>query len=98
MSDALALFCLLQANHGHIPGKTFALDHNGMKQAGLTDLSRERFNKARNMLIEVGLLTITKSHIGGKQRRQYQLCRPLPEAENLRFLNADIGKKNGERA
>ena len=38
-SDTIALFVLLQDQHGHVPGKTFALSYQGMRKAGHTDLS-----------------------------------------------------------
>jgi hypothetical protein len=42
-SDAIALFVVLQDAHSHIPGKLFSLSWEGMRGAGLTDLSQRRF-------------------------------------------------------
>lgn len=82
-SDAISLYIILLDLHGHRPGKTFALDGEGMKRAGLTDLSRDRFRAARQTLEQVGLLQIAASHQVGKRNRTYQLAKPLPQLSNV---------------
>ncbi|WP_137701089.1 hypothetical protein [Marimonas lutisalis] len=80
-SDAEHLYVRLCDKHGHAPGKTFGLDHGAMREAKLTDLSRDRFRRARDKLLSVGLLQIAENHIAGKRYRQYRLCRPLLSPE-----------------
>ncbi|MGR3499461.1 MAG: bifunctional DNA primase/polymerase [Limimaricola soesokkakensis] len=82
-SDAIALFVMLQDQHGHLPGKTFVLCHPAMKEASRTDLSRERFIAARKSLESVGLLQIAKWQVPGKQGRTYRLTRPRHAAANI---------------
>ena len=53
-SDALALYVLLSDKHRHT-GKDFAINFSGMKKAQLTDLGRDRFNRAKKLLLELGL-------------------------------------------
>ncbi|MDQ2088645.1 bifunctional DNA primase/polymerase [Marimonas arenosa] len=82
-ADAEHLYVRLISAHGHTPGKKFAINHAAMKEAGLTDLSRDRFHRARDKLVEVGLLEKAENHVGGKRMRQYRLLRPLPSPNDL---------------
>ncbi len=72
---AFALFFILKAAHGHVPGKRFGLDPIAMKRDGLIPFGRDAFRNARNLLIDQGLL----QSIGGYKRdgfaQQYQLTR-----------------------
>ena len=79
-SDAIALYVTLVDKHGHIAGKEFVLDHAAMKAAGLTDLSEERFRRARDRLVQAGLLEKASNHVAGKKKRTYRLRRPTPPA------------------
>jgi len=74
--DALALYVILADQHGHIAGKPFGLHHQGMKDAGLITLSRERFNAARDYLINAGLLQMVQTHIAGKRSQAFCLMMP----------------------
>ncbi|WP_422028813.1 bifunctional DNA primase/polymerase [Roseovarius sp.] len=76
-SDALALYVTLVDQHGHAPAKAFALDHTGMREVGLTDLSRERFLKARRDLERAGLLSQVRRPVPGKLHAQFQLVTPI---------------------
>jgi Bifunctional DNA primase/polymerase, N-terminal len=78
-SDAIALLVTLQALHGHIQGKAFALSHKGMLAAGRTDLSRRRFLAARRTLEQEGLLRVARKHQAGKSARIYMLGRVRPQ-------------------
>jgi hypothetical protein len=75
-SDAMGLYLHLSDLHGHIAGKSFALVHEAMRNAGHTDLSRDRFRRARDTLCELGLLTIAQNHCANRNRRQYRLVSP----------------------
>ena len=85
-SDAIALFVVLQDAHGHIPGKLFSLNWEGMRGAGLTDLADRRFLAARRALEAAGILTPAGNHCAGKRSRSYRLHRVRPHmatAENV---------------
>ena len=74
-AEAFALYSVLAAAHGHVPGKRFAVNHKGMKGARLVTFSRERFDKARELLIAQGLLRKAGTYQPGKCVQQYQLGR-----------------------
>ncbi|QOF71873.1 bifunctional DNA primase/polymerase [Aminobacter sp. SR38] len=85
-ADALALYILLVSNHGHQPGKTFAVVPDAIIAAGLLGMSRRQIYRSRDVLIEVGLLAIVrKGRV--KQPNQYRLQSPRVVAA----LNADQG-------
>lgn len=77
-SDAIALFVMLQSLHGHIPGKAFALSHEGMRISGRTDLSERRFLAARRALEGAGLLQVANNHRAAHYSRTYRLKRLHP--------------------
>lgn len=87
-SDAIALLVVLQANHGHITGKTFALAHAAMVKSGHTSLSRERFLTARRTLQDAGLLGVAKEYSVGNSPRLYRLLRIHPELPKVQSLFA----------
>jgi hypothetical protein len=78
-SDAIALFAVLQDAHGHISAKPFSLSWEGMKGAGLTDLSERHFLDARRALEATGILTVAGSHCAGRRGRSYRLHRVRPQ-------------------
>lgn len=85
-SDATALLILLTDLHGHIPGKRFALDHEAMRSAGLTDLSLRAFRSARRMLVGAGLLQQVGKHLAGSHGQTFTLARLRPgmaDADNV---------------
>lgn len=82
--DALALLLTLIDKHGHTPGKRFALSYQGMRQAGLTPLSRDRFLAARRTLEAAGLLRLAETHRAGSRAQSFVLTRLRP-----RVINAD---------
>lgn len=56
-TEAFMLHAVLVSAHGHIPGKTFAIVPEAMIASGLlTALSRDRIYRAKDILIEHGLL------------------------------------------
>lgn len=77
--DALLLLSQLRAAHGHSPGKRFAVDFPGMTASGLIAFSRERFIKARQVLLAMGYLVKQGSYVPGKVCQHYQLA--LPDAD-----------------
>lgn len=85
-SDAIALLVTLQSNHGHIVGKSFALDHAGMAKSGHTSLGRRRFKAAINSLRDAGLLGVANEYSVGRRHRTYQLLRIRPEFHNVHSL------------
>ena len=94
-SDAIALLVLLQDQHGHLPGRVFPLDHEAMKAAGHTDLSRRRFLDARRALEQAGLLQVAQQHRAAHHRRSYRLARLRPaaiEAGNVSQLRPAKGE------
>ncbi len=86
VSDAVALLVILQANHGHQPGKTFTIDYPGMLHAGHTSLSRRRFINARRTLQTAGLLGVAKEYSVGHSRRSYRLLRIRPDLPNVHSI------------
>lgn len=102
-SDATALLVLLTDLHGHIPGKRFALDHQAMREARLTDLSARSFRSARRMLETAGLLQLVGKHRAGSHCQTFTLTRNRPglssDASNVLALpNAGLDRgKVGRR-
>ena len=90
--DALALYVTLNSQHGHQPGKAFGLNHDAMRNAGLINLSRERFREARRALENAGLLELALCHQQGVKARQYRLSRPA-RGLSERLLRLRVGKK-----
>ena len=76
-SDAVALYIAISRQHGHIPGKTFALVYSGMCEAMLINMSEKRFRAARNTLVGRGLLELAEKHRAGTRHQQFRLLSPL---------------------
>lgn len=74
-TDAIALYVLLQDQHGHSPGKRFALDFKAMREAGLTRLSIPRLRAARRTLEAVGLVKLVGKHRAGSKHQTFTLAR-----------------------
>ena len=70
-SDALALYVLLSDKHRHT-GKDFAINFSGMKKAQLTDLGRNRFNRAKKLLLELGHIQQAKNYKVGSRPNTYR--------------------------
>lgn len=85
-SDAVALWVTLQAHHGHIPGRSFPLDHTAMKNAGHISLGRRRFSVAIQTLCEVKLLGVAKEYSVGRSLRTYRLLRFRPDLPNVQSI------------
>lgn len=86
-SDTVALFVTLQSQHGHIKGKTFALNHERMLTCKLTDLSRRRFKAAIETMLSVGLLAIAKEYSTGRFARTYRLTQIKTDHPNIHELH-----------
>lgn len=76
-ADALALYNLLMAEHGHQSGKQFAIVPDAMIAAGLLGMSRRQIYRARDVLVEVGLLALLRTG------RQQGSARRLPDTFRL---------------
>ena len=70
-SDALALYVFLSDKHRHT-GKDFAINFSGMKKAQLTDLGRNRFNRAKKLLLELGHIQQAKNYKVGSRPNTYR--------------------------
>ncbi|MFZ3585247.1 hypothetical protein ACOI1H_24430, partial [Loktanella sp. DJP18] len=77
-ADAIALLVVLQEQHGHSPGKRFALDFVAMRAAGLLDMSAPRLRKARRTLEAAGLLKLVGKHRAGSTHQSFVLTNPNP--------------------
>jgi hypothetical protein len=76
-SDAIALLAILTDLHGHAPARCFALVWQSMREAGHTDLTRRRFQAARNALMASGLLALADRHRAGHRHQRFRLVRAL---------------------
>ena len=74
-ADALMLHSIAVSNHGHIPGKKFAIVPDAMIQNGLIPFSRSRVYQAIHTLIELDLWHLAKK---GRVREPnlYRLSHP----------------------
>jgi hypothetical protein len=59
-ADAYALYSVVIANHGHQPGKIFAIVPDGMISAGLLGIGRRQIYRARVLLQKVGLIVLVR--------------------------------------
>lgn len=75
-TDALAQYVMLIDQHGHTPGKRFALDFKAMRASGLTRLSVPRLRAARRTLQAVGLLRLMGNHRAGAVHQTFALGKP----------------------
>lgn len=71
--DAFALYCLLKADHGHQLGKRFPIVPGAMR--GRIDLCRNHIYRARDILVEEGLL-IDHGQAGLNRAKLYQMGGP----------------------
>ena len=74
-ADAVFLFVLITATHAHARSKRFALDFEGMRDAGLTKLSVPRLRAARRALESAGLLFLVSNHKAGSCHQKFSLSR-----------------------
>jgi Bifunctional DNA primase/polymerase, N-terminal len=74
--DAFALYSIVVSNHGHLPGKAFAIVPDGMLAAGLLQISRRQIYRARDLLTKIGLLVLVQRG-RMKQPNLYRLQNPL---------------------
>ena len=89
-ADAWLLYGILVDNHGHIPGKKFAIVPDAMIGNGMMSLSRGRAYRAIKLLLDANLLRLVRKG-KLKEPHQYQLLRPVSgyqslKAEGERFL------------
>jgi hypothetical protein len=99
-ADAIALLVLLEDQHGHSPGKRFALDFDAMRAAGLLVMSTPRLRAARRTLEGAGLLRLVGRHQAGSRPQTFALTRPHPGiggAENVRPMPSKPQTQLGHR-
>jgi hypothetical protein len=70
-SDALALYVLLSSKHRNL-GNNFAIDFHAMKNAQLTDLGRDRFKRARTLLLKLGFIQRAENYKVGSRPYTYR--------------------------
>lgn len=97
-TDAIALYVMLVDQHGHAPGKRFALDFKAMRASGLTRLSIPRLRAARRALQAVGLLVQVGNHRAGSVHQTFALARSRPGAAKGPNLAAMPGPQSQEKA
>lgn len=95
-ADALLLYALLLDQHGHEPGKRFALNFKGMRAAGLVPLSISRLRAARRTLEANGLLELVGKHKAGSVYQTFALMRPRPANTDFSGI-ARMGTRIGAR-
>lgn len=83
--QALGLFALLSAEHGHID-RPFVLDHQRMREAGLTSMGRESFLAARRALEAAGLLRRVRKGRKGVTLDQWRLSTPSLGGEAVAYI------------
>lgn len=76
-SRAQHLAAVIYQLHGSQPGKAFCLDHNGMRDGGWTDLSRDRFRSALGALLDAGVIVVHKQYVRAVKKTRYKLS-PKP--------------------
>ena len=64
--------------HGHEPDKAFCLDHKGMRDAGWTDLGRDRFNSALRALLHTGVILVAAKYVRATKKTRYKLSLSPP--------------------
>jgi hypothetical protein len=90
-SDALALWVVLQDQHGHLVARQFGLNHVAMIEARHTDLSRRRFRAAIAYLVGQGLVEVAANHSQGRRERQYRLLQAFgADAEKVLKFSATL--------
>lgn len=90
-SDALALWVVLQDQHGHLVARQFGLNHAAMTEARHTDLSRRRFRAAIAYLVRQGLVEVAANHSQGRRERQYRLLQAFrADAEKVLKFSATL--------
>lgn len=72
--DPQHLLLVLIKAHGADKSRTFILDYECMKNAGLLGLSRDRFRAAKRKLLEVRAIRCFSAHKRGKRKAKYVLC------------------------
>jgi hypothetical protein len=96
-TDAIALLVLLEDQHGHAPGKRFALDFDAMRAAGLLNLSIPRLRAARRTLEAAGLLRLAGRHRAGSNPQSFVLMRMRASADEPQNPAQDRAKVQGKQ-
>ena len=72
-SRAQHLAVVIYQLHGSQPGKAFCLDYKGMRDAGWTDLSRDKFRSALGALLDAGVIYMAKQYVRAVKKTRYKL-------------------------
>jgi hypothetical protein len=75
-AEAYALYSVVMANHSHQPGKTFSIVPDAMISAGLLKIGRRQIYRARDLLLEFGLIVLVRRG-RLKEAHQYRLQSPV---------------------
>lgn len=74
---ALQLYILLLSEHGHHPGKVFAIVADGLIKAGRLNMGRRQIYEAKDGLLEERLLDLVHRARGKEDKNQYRLISPV---------------------
>ena len=77
-SAAQHLLTVIYQLHGRQLGKAFCLDHKGMRDAGWTDLGRDRFNSALRALLDAGVILVAEKYVRATKKTRYTLSLKTP--------------------
>jgi hypothetical protein len=70
---AMLLYSLLNADHGHVPGKTFAVVPDALRASGRVKAGRRQLYAAIDVLMELGLLVCVANPVGRQNCRLFRL-------------------------
>ncbi|QDZ00211.2 hypothetical protein FQ775_07360 [Nitratireductor mangrovi] len=77
---AFQLYSMLQAAHGHVPSKTFAIVPDGIRNSGLIKAGRSQLYAAIEVLIRTRLIVRVAKGTRNREPHQYRLV-PLQELQ-----------------
>jgi hypothetical protein len=88
--DASLLYMLLLSNHGHHPGKVFAIAADAMIAAGIIKMERMQLYRARDVLLEECLLVQVRAG-RGRHASLFRLTSPMIAAALRERKEKEIG-------
>jgi len=71
------LYLYLSNKHGHLIGKTFSININGLLNSHPFHFGQRKMASAINFLLKSGYLKVVKKHQAGKHGRLFQLSKPV---------------------
>ena len=75
--DAWDLYLYLSNKHGHLIGKTFSININGLLNSHPFHFGQRKMASAITFLLKSGYLKVVKKHQAGKHGRLFQLSKPV---------------------